>query len=438
MTGGAAYAKKTLPAPLTELTYTAAVDLAAISGTSSLNFMKLRTASGLAIGEVFVTPTRLIGFRNDVTGGATTSATAYPAGWHVVRLHAVVAGAASSYDVAVDAAPVASLSATLDLGTAAVGQVQIGENVAGRTAEAYYDAVTVTTPTGDPVLAAAGDIACDPLNKNFNGGAGANGVCQQRAVADAILADPSVTTVAALGDVQYECGGAAAFTASYDPSWGRFKTRTRPAVGNHEYIASSTTTPATDCDATGTAAGYFSYFGSLAGQAGKGYYSYELGSWHIVVLNTTCGGAGGCSASSPQGTWLAADLAAHPAQCTLAYYHIPLFSSGGRAAQNSKALVQILQQAGAEVILTGHDHIYERFAPQDADGVATPNGIRAWVVGTGGANHTSIPAGAAPNSEVIDTSSFGYLKLTLHPGSYTWAFVPVGGSFTDSGSATCH
>jgi hypothetical protein len=285
------------------------------------------------------------------------------------------------------------------------------------------------------VLAAAGDIACDPLNSNFKNGQGSTNSCKQLAVSSAILADPAVKAVAALGDVQYYCGGLAAFNASYDPSWGRFKAITHPAVGNHEYITSGTS--ATDCDTTGMAKGYFTYFGAAAGQPGQGYYSYDLGAWHIVVLNTSCTKAGGCGSGSPQETWLRSDLAAHPAACTLAYWHIPLWSSGGRAASNSKTFTQDLYNAGADVVLTGHDHTYERFAPQDPSGVATPNGIRAWVVGTGGANHTSFTT-VMPNSVVRDSTTFGYLRLTLHPTSYDWKFVPVVGTFTDSGSGTCH
>jgi acid phosphatase type 7 len=248
-----------------------------------------------------------------------------------------------------------------------------------------------------------------------------------------------VSAVAALGDVQYYCGGAAAFAASYDPSWGRFKSRTRPAVGNHEYLTGNPSGVATDCDATGQAAGYFGYFGAAAGAPNQGYYSYDLGAWHIIVLNSNCLQAGGCGPGSPQDVWLQADLAAHPALCTLAYWHIPLWSSGGRSAQNSLTFVKRLYAAKVEVILTGHDHIYERFAPQTPTGAADPlNGIRSFVVGTGGSNHTTIPS-VASNSEVRNADTFGILRLTLRPNSYDWRFVPEPGkTFTDGGSASCH
>jgi hypothetical protein len=197
---------------------------------------------------------------------------------------------------------------------------------------------------------------------------------------------------------------------------------------------------ATGCDAgNADAAGYFAYFGAAAGNPAQGWYSFDVGTWHVIALNSQCGAIGGCHPSSPQGVWLAADLAAHPSACTLAYWHIPLFSSGGRAAINSRDFWDLLWAGGADVVLNGHDHIYERFAPQTPEAVPDPvNGIRQFVVGTGGANHTAIEAVAA-NSEVRDTSSYGVLKLTLQPGGYSWRFAAsADGSFSDSGSASCH
>ena len=294
----------------------------------------------------------------------------------------------------------------------------------------------------DPVIAAAGDIACDPADPHFNNGLGSgNGVtdlCRQGAVSD-LLVGGGYSAVLSLGDNQYYCGSLAAYQQSYDLSWGRVKAITHPVVGNHEYLTDPGTGSATGCDATNVAAaGYFGYFGSAAGTAGQGYYSYDVGAWHLIAINSNCTDAGGCVASSPQGQWLAADLATHQNQCILAYWHIPLFSSGGRAAVNTYPIWQQLYAAHADLVLDGHDHIYERFAPQTPDGIADPvSGIRQITVGTGGANHTSIAALAA-NSVVADTTSFGILKLSLHPGSYDWQFLPVDGSFTDSGSAACH
>jgi hypothetical protein len=283
----------------------------------------------------------------------------------------------------------------------------------------------------DPIIAAAGDIACDPSSSSFNGGNGTSSACRQKYTSD-LLVNAGYAAVLPLGDNQNYCGGYQAFLQAYDPTWGRVKSITHPIVGNHEYLTSG----GTDC-ASG-AAGYFNYFGAAAGNPGQGYYSYNIGAWHLIALNSNCGDAGGCSPSSPQGQWLQADLAANGTLCTLAYWHIPVFSSGGRAASNMQALWKVLYNNGVELVMHGHDHIYERFAPQTADGILDPvRGIRSFIVGTGGNNHTSIVSIAA-NSEVRDNTTFGVLKLTLHPTSYDWVFVPEAGkTFSDSGSAAC-
>jgi hypothetical protein len=231
----------------------------------------------------------------------------------------------------------------------------------------------------------------------------------------------------ALGDLAYPNGTAEDFKC-YDKTWGRVKTRTRPAVGNHEFHSTG-------------ASYYFQYFGAAAGDAKTGYYSYELGSWHIVVLNSECLEIGGCGAGSPEEKWLRADLAAHPVGCTLAYFHKPRFSSGLNHGNDPEvgAFWQALYDFNAELILNGHDHDYERFAPQDPNGNADPKrGIREFVVGTGGKNHREFGIHKA-NSEVRNNTAFGVLKLTLKPTGYDWKFIPEAGkSFTDSGSGSCH
>jgi acid phosphatase type 7 len=293
----------------------------------------------------------------------------------------------------------------------------------------------IAPSAADPVIAAAGDIACDPGDSVFNSGKGNSNACRQMYTSN-LLVNAGLAAVLDLGDNQYYCGGLQAYLQSYDLSWGRLKSITHPSVGNHEYLTSG----GTGCDRTnGDAAGYFAYFGSAAGNPGQGYYSFNVGDWHIIALNSNCGNIGGCTSSSPQGKWLTADLKAHPNYCTLAFWHIPLFSSGGRAAINSQPLWQTLYSHDVDVILNGHDHIYERFAPQDPNGLFDPvKGMREFIVGTGGANHTSIAA-IAPNSELTDTTSYGVLKLTLHPAGYDWKFVPsAGDSFTDSGTGLCH
>jgi len=273
-----------------------------------------------------------------------------------------------------------------------------------------FDSTTITVFAHTPVLVGAGDIAYDG----------------QRDEETAKLLDTIPGIVVTLGDNAYPDGTAAEFNAYYEPTWGRHKARTLPSVGNHEY------------DTPG-ASGYFNYFGTAAGDPAKGYYSYNLGDWHIVVLNSECAQVGGCGVNSPQGLWLQADLAANPSICTLAYFHRPLFSSSSSTTSaNVKGFWTLLYNAEADVILNGHAHNYERFALQDPNGLATPGrGIREFVVGTGGANFTSFGTNAL-NSVVRNASTAGVLKLTLNPTSYAWEFVPIAGrTFTDTGSADC-
>jgi hypothetical protein len=278
------------------------------------------------------------------------------------------------------------------------------------------DAKPASQADGDPVLVGAGDIAtCGQL---------------EGAEATAKLIDKIPGTVFAAGDLAYPDGSDDQFTKCYGPTWGRFKDRTHPAVGNHEYHSDG-------------ASGYARYFGAAAGDPKKGYYSYDLGAWHIIVINSECDQVGGCDAASPQGKWLQQDLADSKATCTLAYFHKPLFSSGGKHGNDPvmKPLWQALYQAGAEIVINGHDHDYERFAPQDPDGKADPmRGIREFVVGSGGKDsHRAFAASPQPNSEARNADAYGVLKLTLHAKGYDWEFVPEAGkTFTDSGSGTCH
>ncbi len=264
----------------------------------------------------------------------------------------------------------------------------------------------------DPVLVAAGDIArC--------GSPGAE--------ATAKLLDSMPGTLITLGDNAYESGTATEFVNCYGPTWGRYKARTHPAAGNHEY-------------ATKGASGYFAYFGAAAGDPTKGYYSYDLGTWHIVVINSNCSEIQGCQAGSPQERWLRTDLSRHPTRCMLAYWHHPRFSSGQHGNDNEmQPIWQALYDAAVDVVLNGHDHDYERFARQTPTGRADPlQGIREFVVGTGGKEHYPFGPPIA-NSQVRDDKTFGVLKLTLHPTSYDWAFIPVAGkTFTDSGHTACH
>jgi calcineurin-like phosphoesterase family protein len=288
--------------------------------------------------------------------------------------------------------------------------------------------------TVDPLVAAAGDIACDPEQPSFNGGAGTPDVCHMRQTSDLVLGlEPSLVLM--LGDGQYEAGSLQDYLASYDRSWGRFKAITRPVPGNHEYGALG-------------AIGYFDYFNSpgsksgAAGDRGKGYYSFDVGTWHVIALNSNCTEIGvTCAAGSPQEQWLRADLAAHPNRCVLAFWHHPLYSSGqGGNHPTMHDLYKVLYDAKADLVLTGHDHYYERFSPQDPEGVLDAvNGIRQFIVGTGGRDLQRTKRAIRDNSEVRNLDTYGVLSLRLRPGYYEWRFLPEAGrSFTDSSAQACH
>lgn len=252
------------------------------------------------------------------------------------------------------------------------------------------------------------------------------------AVADVVASLPG--PVLLLGDLVYPGGTAEAFAQCFDPAWGPLRSRLRPAPGNHDYYVRD-------------AAGYFDYFsgsGVAVGERGKGWYSFDVGEWHVVALNSNCAAIGGCQGGSEQEQWLRADLAspsAAAARCTLAFWHHARFSSGGAHGSDpiTADLWRALADAGADVVLTGHEHNYERFAPLDPSGaVDAEGGIRQFVVGTGGRSHYRFEA-PHPGSLVRDGTTFGVLELTLHPDRYEWRFVPVsGGEFTDTGRDGCH
>lgn len=275
-------------------------------------------------------------------------------------------------------------------------------------ARAQEPAAPGGSPAGEVVFVGAGDIAkCEML-----GGAAAT----------ARLLDRIPGTVFTLGDNAYASGSAKDFATCYGPTWGRHKARTRPAPGNHDVV-------------TENGRYYYEYFAESAGPPGLGYYSYDLGSWHVIALNSTID----VGANSPQGRWLKADLASHPTDCIVAYWHAPFFSSGPHSTDRRlHAFWRVLYEAGADIVLNGHDHIYERFAPQNPSGKADPeHGIRAFVVGTGGGGVYEFKR-RAQNSEVSNNRTYGVLKLTLGPGRYAWEFVPVAGqAFTDMGTGTC-
>ncbi len=463
--GSYAYAREALATAQTDLTASGDFQVTA-EGPSGNNvpLLKLMDPSGATLAVLF----RQNQSNNQLwlkhSGGYYQTSGTLPLNtWAHLELHVIAAGSgASTVEVRVNGALVYQTT-TASLTTAGAQTLQIGcstasqpftlfaDNIAVTTAAVSQATPTATTPAatattpaatattpaatatspaatatattpaatatstpsgGDPVLVGAGDIA-DCNNPGD--------------VATAALLDNIPGTVFTLGDNAYPSGAASDFANCYGPTWGRQKARTRPATGNHEYLTSG-------------ASGYFGYFGAAAGNPNQGYYSYDMGTWHVIVLNAECGQVAGCGAGSPQETWLRSDLSAHPAQCTLAYWHQARFTSGVSHNDTTyDAFWQDLYHARADVVLNGHDHDYERFAPQDPFGNADPtSGIREFVVGTGGEQLSPISSTIA-NSQVHDDQTFGVLKLTLHPTSYDWQFIPQSGkTFTDSGSTPCH
>ena len=291
-------------------------------------------------------------------------------------------------------------------------------------------------PNSDPIIGSAGDIACDPTAPAFNFGLGTDTDCRASHTVGLLT---GVDAVLPLGDNQYECGGPAAFAQSYDPTWGVKKSITHPVPGDKDYATSG----GTDCPTT-AGAGYYQYFGAAAGDPAKGYYSYNLGQWHIVALNTAACNQDtpqSCAAGSAQEQWLQQDLAANTASCTLAYYQNPRWAStasGSGGDPTYQAIWQDLYKGGVDTVLNGDSHWYERFAQLNASGQPdTSFGVREFIVGTGGAG-LDTPGAEVATSQALNATTHGVIKMTLHNGSYSWTFVPDEGTFTDSGTANCH
>ncbi|MFL5758933.1 MAG: metallophosphoesterase [Thermomicrobiales bacterium] len=431
--------------------------------SNTLYLLKFRTtAANASIGGVYITSQGKLAYKNDAGGVSVASTvTATTGEWHTVEAHFDLAG--QFVEIWYDSGPAPILSLTKqNLGTVAAGRVQLGENATGRTFDVRFDNVCIdsvrcsespststATPTltpsptlaaGDAVIMAVGDIAC--------GTASTGGACAQSRTSDLVVAQQP-SAVLLLGDDQYECGELSDFNSYFDPTWGRFKPLIHPAIGNHEYSVETTSTSPCYNRPPG-APGYWAYFGAgshpldpSCNMSCTGYYSFDVGAWHIIAINSNCSQvSGGCGASSPQEQWLRQDLAAHQNSCTLAYWHHPRFSSGTHGNQTAMAAIwQALYDNGADVVLNGHDHDYEQFSPLDPNGnMDMAFGIREFVVGTGG--HNIGGAGMMqPNSEVFSLSSFGVFKMTVHANSFEWQFDPASGwpSIPGAGgSANCH
>ncbi|MGZ4283289.1 MAG: alkaline phosphatase family protein [Solirubrobacteraceae bacterium] len=314
---------------------------------------------------------------------------------------------------------------TTDVGHT-IRAVVTASNSGGSTSATSAATAVVTAATHDPVVVAVGDIACAPGDTSNS--------CQQAAT-ETLAAAQQPDAVLPLGDNQYNSGLLSEYTGAgaYNATWGILNPLAYPTPGNHEYTASA------------TAAGYFSYFGAAlhGSTASAPYYSYNLGRWHLISLDSSCSDSG-CSdvvngqTSSAQTSWLQSDLAAHPAACTLAYWHHPRFSgSWSNDSPGTGPLFAALYNAHADIVVSGHDHVYERYAQQDPTGAATTNGVRQFVAGTGGESLFTMLTQPA-NLQVSDQNDFGVLVLTLHASSYDWAFKRLNGSIVDSGTTACH
>ncbi len=355
------------------------------------------------------------------TGTWTNSPTSYGYQWQDCK-----SGACSNIDGATSSSYVLRSS---DVGDTV--DVVVTASNAGGSNQATSKATQAIAPASDPVVVGVGDIACPPGDSNPSDD------CQQQATAS-LAEQQNPDDVLVLGDNQYNSGLFSEFTGpgAYNATWGIFNPVVHPIPGNHEYAESS------------TAAGYFQYFGTIANpdnDAG-GYYSFNVGTWHIIALNSECSDSGGCAdtvggyTTTAQLSWLESDLATDRSACTLAMWHAPLFSAGDIGDSAGVApLWTALYNAHADVVLNGHDHLYARWAQQDPNGNATPIGIREFEVGTGGENLVGLNSNPKPNLQASETSNFGVLALTLHASSYDWKFITTSGTVADSGTgAPCH
>jgi len=295
--------------------------------------------------------------------------------------------------------------------------------------------------TGDPVIAAVGDMACAPADPDFNGGAGTASNCGEAADSSQMETDPTIDMLLGLGDYQYGCGTLAEYAQSYGPTWGFFNSIIDPTAGNHEYSTTTNSATGTPCpDPNNAGQDYFAYFGAPARPATAGEYSFNIGKWHLISLNANCSktNVGGCAANSPQTQWLQSDLAANTQPCTLAYWHQPRWAANGNNPTAYAPWWSMLYAAHVDVVLNGHIHTYARFGLLDPTGASDPaNGIREVIVGTGGESLVSASPTATP-APLVNYRGFGYLRMVLHPTGYDAQFIAANGAVKDTFSGSCH
>ena len=288
------------------------------------------------------------------------------------------------------------------------------------------------------VIAAVGDMACDPADPRFNDGNGTKHNCAAERTSDAVLDDDSVEHVLLLGDYQYYCSDPADWKESYDLTWGRLDLPIYPVAGNHEYLTGPDTFGDLCPAENATAEPYFDYFGSAAHPETRGHYSFDMGNWHLIGLNSNCNAVDGCGLSSVQTIWLKLDLAANAKRCVLAFWHQPLFRGQGSGIPDAFLPWWIaLYEADADVVLNGHVHNYQRYPPLDPEGFRTEFGITQYTVGTGGEDLTAVQKRSIP-APVAWEKEFGYLRMTLLPTRWIAEFVSYEGKVLDKSSGTCH
>jgi hypothetical protein len=408
-----------------------------------------RRGSGRLFAALAITPSNRLRLRNYDSRRSFTSITRIHRGWNDLQMRVLARGRRSRLTVWLDDDPVRGFPRRARLRRGGTANIELGNRTRGRRYDAIYDDVRVDTRfIRDLTIGAAGNIACDPKQKSYNGGNGSGFACHMKHTSN-LLVRGRYNAVLALGDNQYICGGLSAYNQSYDPSWGRVYGRTYPVPGDKEYRTTNNSPDGTGCyDPPNPARGFRAYYanapGDAPGAAGEFWYSFELGSWHVVALNSACGTGvvqPECGVGSPQYQFLQNDLQNSAKECTLVFFHHARFSSGTHGNDADVAdFWDLMYNDGVELVLNAHDHTYERFLAQDpAQNRDRANGIVEFVLGTGGHSHEKFPPNPEPNSAVRNASTFGILEVALRDGNWSAKFVHErGASFTDRVNGNCH